>query len=618
MERESFEDETVAEIMNNDFICIKVDREERPDVDQIYMDAIQTMGLQGGWPLNVFLTEDQKPFYGGTYFPRESWLQLLKNVAEAYQNQRAALKESAEKFAESLNSSDLQKYRLGDDSSPIDKAEVKGMFQKLSKSFDKKKGGINKAPKFPMPGIWRFILHYCSITDDTAAKDQLALTLQKMTEGGIYDQVGGGFSRYSVDDAWFAPHFEKMLYDNGQLMSLYAEAYRFYKSDQLKKTVYQTLGWVEREMTSPEGGFYAALDADSEGVEGKFYTWTWNDFERAVGKDSALMGRYYGVTSEGNWEHGVNILHLSHSPEEFAQKEGIALNDLLEKIRETEEKLLSARQKRIRPGLDDKILTGWNGMMLKGLIDAYVAFGANDFLKLALKNAAFIKEKLIVSPNTLCRTYKNGKPSLNGFLEDYASVIQAYTSLYQVTLNEEWLSIAEGLATYVLDNFYDEKERLFFYTDKNSEKLIARKKELFDNVIPSSNSLMAQNLYQLGILLDKEEWQSKAAAMISQVKKLIIAEPQYMNNWALAYLQLAYPTAEIASIGPEAKKTPLEIGKHPLFNVLFAGTEEKSFLPLLKKRTAINEKTTIYVCYGQACQLPVHTVDDAIAQIKIS
>src|SRR5690554_539447 len=302
MERESFENEQAADLMNKYFVCIKVDREERPDVDHIYMDAVQTMGVQGGWPLNVFLTADQKPFYGGTYFPLNNWLQLVQNIAEAYAQQREALVESAEQFTKALNLSEIEKYKLDSAPEGLNKEDNVSIFEKLSEGFDSHKGGMKGAPKFPMPGIWHFVLHYLALTGSKQAEQQLATTLNNMAAGGIYDQIGGGFSRYAVDDAWFAPHFEKMLYDNGQLVTLYSEAYRYYKDEHYKDIVYQTLAYVEREMTNDEGGFYAALDADSEGEEGKLYTWTWEEFEQVAGEKTALWASYFGLTKEGNWE----------------------------------------------------------------------------------------------------------------------------------------------------------------------------------------------------------------------------------------------------------------------------------------------------------------------------
>lgn len=617
MERESFENEQAAKLMNEYFVCIKVDREERPDVDHIYMDAVQTMGVQGGWPLNVFLTADQKPFYGGTYFPLRNWLQLLQNIADAYAQQRAALVESAEQFTKAINLSEIEKYKLNDTAEGLNKEDSLPIFEKLAEHFDDHKGGMKGAPKFPMPGIWRFMLEYLVLTGNKTAEQQLAITLDEMAAGGIYDQIGGGFSRYAVDDDWFAPHFEKMLYDNGQLVSLYSKAYRYYKDENYKAIVYQTLAFVEREMTSNEGGFYAALDADSEGEEGKFYTWTWEEFQEAAGNNSAQWAAYFGLTKEGSWENGRNILYRTEPLKSFAANTNLEVETLKKSLKEITDRLLKVREKRVRPGLDDKVLTGWNGMMLKGIIDAYISFEDEHFLRLALKNAHFIKDNLFLNDQTLCRTYKDGNASLNGYLEDYAHVIHAFTALYQITFDEAWLKIAQQLTNYVLAHFYDEEENLFYFTD-NIEKLIARKKEIFDNVIPASNAVMAENLYDLSILLEKDSWKKIAEAMVLKVKKLIVNEPRYMNTWASVFLKMTYPTAEVAIVGPKAAKTILAFGQQPIFNWLFSGTETSSTLPLLTNRTAMEGKRTIYVCYGRACQLPVHEVEEALKQIRRS
>ncbi len=616
MERESFENETVADIMNRHFIAIKVDREERPDVDQVYIDAIQAMGIQGGWPLNVFLTSEQKPFYGGTYFPAETWVQLLKNVATAYKSERDALNESAENFTEALNFSEINKYKLTAES--FSSADLKPLYDNLSKGFDLEKGGMKGAPKFPMPGIWSFVSRYITVSGTEHAKLQLDLTLEKMAQGGIYDQIGGGFSRYSVDDSWFAPHFEKMLYDNGQLMSLYSKAYTLYKNTFYRDVVYHTFEFLQRELTSPEGGFYAALDADSEGEEGKFYTWEKPEFDELLGEDATLLGRYFNIKPEGNWEKGRNILHTTDSIDAWATKEGVSQKVLSDKISAAKIKLLEARNQRIRPGLDDKILAGWNGLMLQGIIDAYISFKDERFLELALKNANFIKNNLIRSGYGLYRNYKNGKAALHAYLEDYANVIGGFKAMYEVTFDEAWLELAKKLCEYSLEHFYDPAEQLFFFTDNQTEKLIARKKEIFDSVIPSSNAIMAANLLELGILLDNDKWQQIARDMVAKVKKLIVSEPRFMNSWAEVLLKMVQPLAEIAIVGPNASEVRLRFGEIPGLNAVFAGTSSSSRLPLLEQRTMLHGETTIYVCYNKTCRLPTNSIHEAIKQLNFN
>ena len=612
MERESFEDQEVARLMNQHYVCIKVDREERPDVDQIYMDAIQAMGLQGGWPLNVFLSPEQKPFYGGTYFPKQNWLQLLGNVATAYREKREELEESAEKFTEALQMSESQKYGLEPHTAEFKEEELEGFYQKFSKNFDTKKGGLSRAPKFPMPSHWLFLLRFWATTGRKEALEQVNTTLREMAWGGIYDQLGGGFARYSVDAEWFAPHFEKMLYDNGQLISLYSEAYTASQNPLFKKVVYQTIGWAEREMLSPEGGFYAALDADSEGEEGKFYCWEFREVEEILGREAEIFSDYYNLDEQGNWENGKNILHRRESIGDFAHKYELDPEELQQLLAEAELKLFREREKRIRPGLDDKILAGWNGLMLKGLADAYAAFGEPSFLDLALRNARFIDQHM-QQENKLMRNFKNGKASIAGYLEDYALVIEAYLRLYEVCFQEEWLYKAKKLLKYCLENFWDEEEKLFFYTDAGSEKLIARKKELFDNVIPSSNSVMALNLYRLGILLDVQHYQLLARQMLGAAHKLLLAEPQYFTYWGCLYTHFARPTAEIAIVGPEHHAFSQRIYQqryHP--NKVMCAAEKGGTLPLLENRQAEERKTTVYVCYNQSCQKPVHSPEEAL------
>ena len=617
MEHECFEKEEIADIMNKNFICIKVDREERPDVDQVYMEAVQLMGVSGGWPLNVFLTSDQKPFYGGTYFPSNSWQQLLLQIAEAYQQHRDHLEGSADKFVDALNTSDIKKYRLNDSLNDFTTQNLINIYQKLAENFDQKRGGMRGAPKFPMPSYWQFVLKYYAVTKDQAALDQVVLTLTEMAHGGIYDQIGGGFSRYSVDAKWLVPHFEKMLYDNGQLLSLYADGYSITKSTVFKHVIYQTIDFLEREMMDPEGGFYSALDADSEGVEGKYYVWDAFEFSNVLYKlyeddeKVSLLTRFYQIMEDGNWEERKNILHKKTSAIEFAKESGIDPNEFDQMIKESNHYLLTYRNQRVRPGLDDKILAGWNGLALKGLVDCYLVCEEPKFIELAIKNASFIK-KYLYKNGMLFRNYKaGGAVQISGFLEDYALVIQGFTELYQAVFDEQWLEMANQLTDYVLDNFYDEGEKLFFYTDQSSEKLIARKKELFDNVIPASNSVMANNLYKLGHILGHQHYGDIAKDMLKQVGKLILTDSQYLSNWAGLYAFMVKPTAEIAIVGNEAEFFRKALEKTYCPNKVVSGTKDSSNLPLLQNRVAVNDRTTIYVCFNNTCKLPVDNVEEA-------
>ena len=603
MERESFEIDDIAHIMNKHFVCIKVDREERPDIDQVYMEAVQAMGLNGGWPLNVFLTPDQKPFYGGTYFPPQNWAQMLLQLTNAFQQKRSEINSSADDLIKHLNTSDLQRFAKEPGLEKFKRESLDKMFDILSTRFDKTWGGIEKVPKFVMPTIWLFLLRYHFITKNNEALHMVSHTLKKMATGGLYDQVGGGFSRYSVDGEWFAPHFEKMLYDNAQLLSLYSEVYTITKEESFKNIVYETTEWLQREMMHPEGGFYSALDADSEGVEGKFYTWTYEELKHVLGDETQIVENFYQATREGNWEHGRNILHR--------KDDSIPST----KIKELKEKLLNARSPRIRPGLDDKILTGWNAMMVQGFIDAYKAFGDSMFLDLALNSISFLETNLI-HKGKVYRAYKNKRSETEGFLEDYAFLVQAATALYQMTFNEAWLIKAEQWSSYVLDNFYDEHEGYFHFSSKAAEQLVTKKKDIFDNVIPSSNSVMARNLFHLGILLDKPDWKKIATDMSSRLAAITESEPGNMSNWGILFSEITNGLAEVIIVGSAAENMRKELHSHYLPFALTMGTETKSKLPILQGREAQEGKTMIYVCFNKTCKLPVSNVKEALAQLQ--
>jgi len=614
MEKESFENDTIAKIMNDHFVCIKVDREERPDIDQVYMDAVQAMGQPGGWPLNVFLTADQKPFYGGTYFPPQGWARLLQNVAKAYDEQREKVEKSADQLTEALATSELEKMGLQNAGKTFEKETLEKGYELLAKKFDKQQGGLKGAPKFPMPANWLLLMRYQQLTKNQEARQQLETTLDALARGGIYDQIGGGFARYSTDDEWLAPHFEKMLYDNGQLMSLFSEGYTVFKKPLYKKVVYQTADWLAREMTD-NGGFYSALDADSEGEEGKFYVWTKEEIDEILGEDADLISAYYDVSKAGNWE-GKSILRMTRSDEEFAKAHDLRIELLHSKLELANEKLLVARNKRVRPGLDDKVLAGWNGLMLKGLADAYKAFHNDKFLEIAINNAQFIKKNMMTNEGMLFRNFKAGKATIDGYLEDYAFVIDGFISTYEITFDEHWLNQAKKLTDYVMQNFSDKKEEMFFYTDNNSERLIARKKELFDNVIPSSNSQMAINLHLLGTILDNDTYKEKAANMLATMNSLIEEQLGYVSNWAILHTYLTSSTAEVVILGPEANKLRNELYETYYPNKVVMGTRTNSDLPLLHGKTMVNGQTTIFICYNKTCQLPVDNVEEALQQLK--
>jgi uncharacterized protein YyaL (SSP411 family) len=617
MERECFENEQIAALMNQYFVCIKIDREERPDIDHIYMEALQLMGLQGGWPLNVFLTPDLKPFYGGTYFPPKKWTNILQQIAHGFANHRGQLEESADSFVAELNRSELEKYNLKAGNNDFNEATLNKMYDKLSKRFDIRLGGMDKAPKFPMPCIWEFLMRYAYFTGNTNALAHLKFTLSQIGKGGIYDQIGGGFARYSVDAAWFVPHFEKMLYDNGQLLSLYASAYALTGSTAYKQIIDETISFTARELTTPEGAFYAALDADSQGVEGKFYVWKAEEIDQLLGTEAQLFKQFYNVKSHGNWEEGENILHQTSSNEDFAAHHNIASNIFDVMLKNWKEKLLSERAKRVRPGLDDKVITSWNALMLKGLADAFAVLQDEKYLALALKNADFIATHLLQPDGKLWHSCKIGKtPTIIGYLEDYACVIQGFLAVYQVTFDEKWLQYAKKVTDYSITHFYDHKEEMFFFTDDTAERLIARKKEIFDNVIPASNSIMARAMQQLAVIFEENIYQQITEKMIAKIAPLLEVEVQYLSNWACLYADLVSQPIEVVITGKEAKKYALELRKNYLPNVIILATTEHSTLPLFEGRLTDLTQTYLFVCQNKTCSLPLKSVEEALKLIQ--
>ena len=613
MEREVFEKEEIAVIMNEHLVCVKVDREERPDIDQIYMEAVQAMGVNGGWPLNVFLTPDQKPFYGGTYFPPDQWVQVVRGIQAAFLNRRTEIEDSATELTNLLARQDIARFQKEADAGDL-KPDLDKTFNKLHGAFDKTWGGLEKAPKFIMPSVWRWLLRYHHITQNQEALQHLVLTLKKIAMGGIYDQIGGGFARYSVDQFWFVPHFEKMLYDNAQLMTLYAEAYALTKDAEFKTVILETFEWLQTEMMDGHGGFYSALDADSEGEEGKFYIWTAGQLRDILGEDAALVSDYYSIKENGNWEPGKNILLRVQDEGAFLQKNNLSPEAWNEKLRAAKDKLLAIRDKRIKPGLDDKMITGWNAMMVVGLVDAYKALGDERFLKVALRNMQFIENEL-AEGTVYYRSYRSKRSGTKAFLDDYAYVIQACIGLYEVTFDEYWIHRANVLAAHTLENFYDPADGFFFYAGKDAEKLIASRKEILDNVIPASNSVMAQNMYRLGIVFDNAEWKLLAEKMTFSLSHLITSEPNYMSNWGIAYAEMKKGLAEVAFVGPSAQHNSRGIFDNFQPFMIAMGSERESKLPLLEGKSAMQDKFTIYVCFNKTCRRPVHDIEEAVAQL---
>ncbi|MBL7984645.1 MAG: thioredoxin domain-containing protein [Flavobacteriales bacterium] len=613
MEHECFENDSIAAVMNAHFVCVKVDREERPDVDQVYMSAVQLMTGRGGWPLNCFTLPDGRPVYGGTYFPPQQWVQLLTDLHNTWQADPAKVKGYAERLHDGVRTSEL--VTLNTEPPVFERRTLQRMVEVMDSTFDRTDGGTDHAPKFPMPNNWQFLLRYAWLTGDADLKAQVELTLDSMAWGGIHDQVGGGFARYSVDGIWKVPHFEKMLYDNAQLVSLYAQAYQATKDPLYKEVVERTLAFVERELTSPEGACYSALDADSEGEEGRFYVWSDAELRQVLGADHAFAEQYYAIGKKALWEHGNNILLRDADEAAIAQRLGITVEQVRTTATRVNDLLLKARSSRVRPGLDDKALTSWNALMVLGWCDAHEALGSDAYLSNARRTMELVLTKCRRSDGGLWHNYKNGKATINGYAEDYAFAIEALLALYSITFEERWLDEARALMEYTIAHFQDGTTGMFWFTSDLDPALIARKMEVNDNVIPASNSSLCKSLHVLGHLLDDERYLGMSERMLNNVQEGFERYPSGNSNWAQAMLMHLFPYYAIAITGPEALERRRAFGHAFIPNRLFVGTRTTSALPLLQERS-LGNSTTIFVCQDKVCQLPVNTVEEALKQLE--
>lgn len=615
MEEESFEDEEVAKLMNKHFVCIKVDREERPDVDDVYMSACQLTSQNGcGWPLNAFALPDGRPIWAGTYFPKEDWLKILKQFIEEFEENREKLEEYATQLTKgiAIESSVV----VTNENVEFQATELEKAFQAVLAKADYKKGGRKGSPKFPMPNVYASLLRYSDFSNNENTEKALIATLDNMANGGIYDQIGGGFARYSTDENWQVPHFEKMLYDNGQLVSLYAQGYQFSKNPLYKKVVEETLTFVERELMDKNGGFYSSLDADSEGEEGKFYVWTKAEIEAVLNDETEakIFCDYYNVRKSGNWEK-TNVLWVTTSKTDIADKHKITVEELDKIITKGKKSLLKARSKRVRPNLDDKVLTSWNALMLKGYVDAYKTFGDEKYLKTALRNANFLVKNMLQKDGRLNRNYKDGKSVINAFLDDYANLAEAFIALYEVTFDEQWLQKAKQLTDYTNVHFYNKKSNLFFYTSDLDAKLITRKMVIYDNVISSSNSVMAKNLFKLGTYFyDKKMLEQSQQILKTQLSNLE-QNASYSANWLDLYLYQINPPFEVAILGDDCHKKRKALQQNFLPNAFFLGGQLEGSLELLNGKLVEGE-TKIYVCMNRSCKLPTDDVQKALELIK--
>lgn len=611
MEHESFSDQEVADFMNQHFVNIKIDREERPDLDQIYMEAVQLLHGQGGWPLNCFALPDGHPFWGATYFQKSRWLEVMNQIAALYGSEPDTLKEQAERIGAGINQMNLSFEPA--QKSEIEKYDPDNLFANLASSFDTVLGGFKGAPKFPMPSVYRFLLHFYHIKGETKALDQVVLTLKHMASGGIYDQVGGGFARYSTDRYWKVPHFEKMLYDNAQLIKLYCEAWMVSKQYTLLKTAIETMDFLEREMGSSKTGFSASIDADSSEGEGSFYTFTLDELKNLLGNDASVMIKYWKAGQEGKWEDGKNILLAPADLESFLKENQLDESTFRKKLANAKSLLLSYRSKRPAPATDPKIITSWNAFMVQAYVSLFRITGNKKYLESARQLAEFLLEKLTNGRGGLLHV-ADVKNLIPGFLDDYASMALALLELHGASLEEKWAFKARELADNALDLFYNHESGLFHFSGSNHEKAFARRQEIHDNVIPSSNSMMMECLLALGHIFENDHYHEIAHRAVLGMADNIIKHPSAFSNWARLFLMLRFHYHTFVITGKQAGLHLSEILPKYLPQILVAGEKSESELPVLQNRFKPDE-TLIYVCSGKECYPPVLSIDGALKKI---
>jgi uncharacterized protein YyaL (SSP411 family) len=610
MEHECFEQEDTAAIMNEHFVCIKVDREERPDVDQIYMDAVQLLTGRGGWPLNCFTLPDGRPVHGGTYFPKAEWERVLKSLADFYRNNTEEALQYATDLTNGIRKLDIFPEPAED---LITHAQISDILHTWKENFDLDLGGYTWAPKFPMPNNWELFLQQYYYTGDEIMHAGVHSTLTHMAEGGIYDQAGGGFTRYSTDNFWKVPHFEKMLYDNGQLMSLYALAYQQSKQPLYQRTVYHMHSFLERELSAPGGAFYSALDADSEGSEGKFYTWHQKELAALLGEDEPLFSLYYSVDAYGNWEHGQNILYKTRTDEELEKLTGKSIAAIEQIIASCNAILLKARGQRVRPGLDDKIITSWNALMIKGYADAYKVFDDPVFLQRAAACADFVTGKMWTN-GRLYRICKKDKVTIPAFAEDYSLLCEALITLFEAGGNEHYLKQAYDLMQLAIDLFHDPATALFYFKSKEDTQLVARKIDTNDDVIPSANSVFGKCLYKLGFYFDRPDYHVMARQMVRTVQAKMEKFPSGYTNWMQLASWISKGFYQVIVTGSNARQTYLDIMPAYIPNAIVLCLDKPSEIPLLADKV-IGEQVQVYVCNDYTCGLPVSEVEDVLRQI---
>ena len=607
MEHESFEDEATARVMNEHFVNIKVDMEERPDVDQIYMTFVQMTTGRGGWPMNVFVTPDKKPFFGGTYFPptqrhgMPSWPQILMSISEAWRERREELTNSANEILGELRRAGISEVATGG----LTTDQLDAAYQSFVRTFDKTNGGFGGAPKFPPSMSLEFLLRYWHRTGDAGALEMVEFTARKMAQGGIYDQLGGGFHRYAVDAIWLVPHFEKMLYDNAQLIRIYLHLYQITGDNFYKQVAVETLEYVRREMLDDAGGFYSSQDADSEGEEGKFFVWTPEEVEAILGaEDAQIFNFFYDVSAEGNFEE-KNILHVTYTLEAASRALKIDEEKLAGVLARGKAALFAEREKRIKPFRDEKVLTAWNGLMLAAFAEAAAILDSEEYLAIAKINADFIIDQL-TDGERLLRTWKDGRAKLNAYIEDYANFADALIEVYRATGELKYLREARRLADLMITEFWDEERGGFFFTSADHEELIVRNKDFYDNATPSGNSMAADVLLRLAKYYGEDKYERFAATVLRIAAAQIRRYPQGFGRALSAIEFHLSPVKEIVVIGRKGNPIEREVkGRYLPYTVLAIAERPDDELPLLKDRAMVDEKPTAYVCENFVCKRPV-------------
>lgn len=610
MEEETFEDNGVAQLMNENFVNIKVDREERPDIDQVYQTAAQLQGQNGGWPLNAITLPNGKPLYLGTYHTKDQWMQVLAKVNEQFTEDPQKAAEYADRLAAGIEATNV--FEPSTEFGKLTQEALHTATKAWQQNWDLRLGGDKGRQKFPVPNSLDFLLDFGLVTGDQETLDHVKNTLDQMANGGIYDHLGGGFFRYSTDPQWKVPHFEKMLYDNAQLICLYAKAYIVFKESRYKEVVYETIDFLNREMKHSAGGYYAALDADSEGEEGKFYIWTAEELKTLLGKEFELFSTYYGIQQGEAWEKGQYVLHKKHTDDFFRKEYKMTVEALERAKRNWSEALMKARSGRVRPNTDDKLLTSWNALLISGLIDAGRAFEEERFLEQAIATFGFITEKSYTD-GQLRHSYKTGSKRSEGFLEDYAFLGQAAISLYTVSLDESYLDFANALMKTAQQKFLDPGSGLYRFND--NEQLISNIVKTHDGDIPSPNSVMANNLFQLGHINYDVEYMKRSKTMLSTLMPYVTGYSSSYANWCHLLLKVSYPFYEVAVVGENAGSDLRELQARFIPNTLCIGSVNQSELPLFEDRF-VDGETYIYVCQDRVCKLPVTTVEAALEQLR--